>query len=156
MAETGDEREAQGSGLIQAVWDYWEGKRAGRPMPARADLDPPLEIPRFLPWIILTEVLLHNPLDFRYRLIGSSIRNRIAANYTGVRLMDLPHQRPGSRVWDTRAECVRNQAPVLDTRLPYVGPSDLVRAVRHLHLPLSDDGRSVTMILTAVEFDEED
>lgn len=154
MAEATDVEAALGSGRLKASWDYWQSKRAGRSMPARADLDPPLEIPRLLPWIILTDVLLRDPLDFRYRLIGTAIRDRIAGNYTGMRLMELPHQRPGSRIWDTRSECVRTKAPVLDNQLPYVGPSDLVRAVRHLHLPLSDDGRSVTMILTAVEFDE--
>ena len=111
MAEATDVETALGSGRLRASWDYWQSKLAGRSMPTRADLDPPLEIPRLLPWIILTDVLLRDPLDFRYRLIGTAIRDRIAGNYTGMRLMELPHQRPGSRIWDTRAECVRTMAP---------------------------------------------
>jgi hypothetical protein len=50
---------------------YWEGKLSGRPMPTRRDFDPVFEIPHLLPWIMLVDVL-REPLDFRYRLIGTS------------------------------------------------------------------------------------
>ncbi len=141
------------SPILQAAYDYWQLRRRGRLMPARADIDP-ADIPRLLPNIILTDVLAQKPLDFRYRLIGTAVCERTARDYTGVRFMDLPHQRPGSMIWDTRAACVRKRAPVYDGDLPYVGPVQRVRVVSQVHLPLSTDGATVNMIFTAVAFEE--
>src|SRR3954465_8270682 len=43
--------------FLEDALTYWESKRAGRRMPARRDLDPVLEIPNLLRWIILVDVL---------------------------------------------------------------------------------------------------
>jgi hypothetical protein len=141
------------SARLRTAYEYWDERRAGRTMPARADVDPS-DIPALLPFVILTDVLCQDPLEFRYRLIGTAICDRIKRDYTGWRLMDLPHQRPGSVVWDTRARCVETRAPVFDAALPYVGSHVRVRNVRQLHLPLSADGSNVNIIFTVVEFDE--
>jgi hypothetical protein len=138
---------------LRTALEYWERKRAGRLMPSRADYDP-ADFPALLPFVILTDVERQNPLDFRYRLIGTAICDRIRRDYTGWRLQDLPHQRPGSLVWDGRARCVETRAPVIDPVVPYVGSHARVRHVRQVHLPLSANGETVNMIFTAVEFDE--
>src|ERR1044072_4742557 len=57
-------------GLAQA-YAYWDSKRRGRRMPARADLDP-TEMPRLLPHLALLDIE-RSPLRFRYRLVGSHI-----------------------------------------------------------------------------------
>ena len=139
--------------LLQSAYDYWNQKRGDRPMPARRDLDP-VDIPRLLPFIILVDVLSCDPLDLRYRLIGTAVRDRIRIDLTHQRLQDIPGQGAGSVVWETRARCVETCAPVYDEQTPYVGPSEYVRRVRQVHLPLSSDGRKVDMILTVVDFEE--
>jgi len=139
--------------LLRAAYDYWSDRCAGRPMPARRDLDP-VDIPRLLPYVILVDVLSEEPLDMRYRLIGTAVRDRIRIDMTRTRLLDVPGQGPGSVVWDTRARCVQTRAPVYDDQTPYVGPSEYVRRVRQGHLPLSEDGRVVNMIMTVVDFEE--
>ena len=68
--------------LFEDALMYWESKRLGRKMPARRDLDPLLEVPQMTPWIVLTDVL-HDPLDFRFRLIGSGVVDKSRANHTG-------------------------------------------------------------------------
>ena len=137
---------------LQRALNYWESKRGRRRMPARRDLDP-LEIPELLPFVILTDVT-HDPLDLRYRLIGTAVVDRCARDYTGLRLRALPGKGPGSVVWDLRAKAVQEGRPVSREDAPYVGPSKEAGRVRDLHLPLSNDGERVNMLFTVTAFDE--
>jgi hypothetical protein len=139
-----------GSPLQQRALAYWESKRRGRAMPSRKDIEP-TEIPDLLANVVLVDVL-QDPPDFRYRLIGTAIVERIAFDYTGKKFSELPHQQAGSIVWDTAARLCREKAPSV-SEIPYVGPDRWVRGYRDLYLPLSDDGEHVTMIMGVVEFD---
>ncbi|HEV7372193.1 MAG TPA: PAS domain-containing protein [Arenibaculum sp.] len=135
--------------ILTAAFDYWRSKLGGRAMPARRDLDP-LDIPKLLPWLMLTDVL-RNPLDFRYRLIGTEIAARARRDYTGRRFSELTHTGPSSQVWIDRARVVETCRPVFTTP-PYTGGDDSVSAVSGIHMPLSDDASSVNMILSVVTF----
>lgn len=137
------------SPLQQRAFAYWQSKLSGRSMPSRKDIEP-TEIPELLANIVLVDVN-HDPLDFRYRLIGTAIVERIAFDYTGKRFTDLDHQQPGSRVWDTAARLCSERMPLVSD-IPYVGPDQWVRGYRDLYLPLSDDGEQVNMIMGVVEF----
>lgn len=129
---------------------YWESKRHGRRMPSRGDIDP-LEIPSFLANVVLVDVK-HDPLDFSYRLIGTAVVQRIERDYTGVRFMDIPHQRPGSRVWDAAVRLVHQKQPFYSD-IPYVGPDAFVDDYQDLYMPLSDDDDAVNMIFGLIEFE---
>ncbi len=60
--------------------DYWLAKHVdGRP-PSRADLDPPLEIPRLVKQIMLVDT---TDGELRYRLIGSSVAAGMQMDPTG-------------------------------------------------------------------------
>ena len=135
--------------LQQRAYAYWQSKLSGRRMPSRKDLEP-TEIPELLANIVLVDVS-HDPLDFRYRLIGTAIVDRIAFDYTGKRFAEIAHQQPGSKVWETAARICEERAP-LTSDIPYVGPDQWVRGYRDLYLPLSDDGEQVNMIVGVVEF----
>src|SRR5579864_7045143 len=65
---------------LQQAFDYWQSKRAGRLMPRRADLDP-VDIPKLLPHIMLTDVV--GPGRYRYRLIGTEIEQAQGMHATG-------------------------------------------------------------------------
>jgi hypothetical protein len=136
---------------LRTALRYWTSKCAGGRLPSRRDFDPPTEVPRLLPYIVLVDVA-HDPLDFRYRLVGTEVCNRVAADYTGVRLMDLPHQRPGSRVWKNATLVVEQRRPVFSD-IPYVGADPDVRGYQDLLMPLSSDGGRVDMIFALIEFD---
>lgn len=137
------------SPVQQRAFAYWQSKLGGRNMPSRKDIEP-TEIPELLANIVLVDVS-HDPLDFRYRLIGTAIVERIAFDYTGKRFVDLEHQQPGSQVWETAVRICSERAPLVSD-IPYVGPDQWVRGYRDLYLPLSDDGEQVNMIMGVVEF----
>ena len=121
-------------------------------MPSWHDCEQILEQPDLLPWLILADVL-YEPLDFRYRFIGRRIAERSRADFTGMRFSELPHTSPASKVWQERAAVVQSRAPLL-SEPPYTGKRPTVRRVSGFHFPLSDDGTTVNMIMTAVSFAE--
>ena len=54
------------SPILRELLRYWEGAKAGKPLPARADIDP-LEIgPALLPYILIAEVEYEPKLRFRW------------------------------------------------------------------------------------------
>lgn len=130
---------------------YWQAKRGARPMPSRRDLDPPFEIPHLLPQLVLIEVG-RDPLDFRYRLVGTAVTRCAGRDPTGMRFADLPHRQPGSRAWAAALRVATEGKPLLADRA-YVGPDPDMPACRDLYLPLSSDGERVDMILGLVEFE---
>ena len=134
--------------LLQAL-AYWDSKRRGRPMPARRDLDP-IEIPRLLPRIILTDVL-RDPLDFRYRLIGTEVVAVARRDFTGSRFSEMAGKGSDSVVWDNCLTGVRTKAP-FSRKPPYVGPLDDLHSGQNLLMPLSSDGQQVDMIFQVIAY----
>ncbi|HXY99361.1 MAG TPA: PAS domain-containing protein [Stellaceae bacterium] len=136
--------------ILRPVLDYWDRKRGARPMPARLDIDP-LELKAHLPHLFLIEPLAE--AEFRYRLLGSEITERHGRNSTGKTLREAYADFPAVADWLTGMllAVTTSKRPVLAT-----GP---LRAARKehiffeaLHLPLSDDGVSVTMIFGAARY----
>ena len=81
---------------LAEVFRYWDGKRGGRAMPLRAEIDPN-ELRRHLPGITLVDVK-REPLDFVYRLIGTRevaargydpTGRRVAENWFGANSQDV-------------------------------------------------------------------
>ena len=144
-----DETDLSGE-LFTAAHAHWQSLRGpGRPIPRRADLDP-LEIPRrVLPYSELVEAL-EEPLDFRYRLVGTEIDRISASSYTGLTLRQIPTQAPPSRMFDLFTLAYERKAPVC-ARLPYEGPDRFVDSIRNLVLPFSENGGPVTMFWSVVE-----
>jgi hypothetical protein len=138
------------SEIVRAALTYWEGKLEGRRMPARRDIDPVLEIPGLLPWIILVDVL-RDPLDFRYRVIGTGVVERTRRDYTGACLSELTHVERDGPLWIDRIAVIETRAPRL-TAPSYTGGDNTVQNVSGVHLPLSGDGDHVNMILTFVAY----
>jgi len=63
------------------LYEYWLSKHVdGRP-PMRAELDPPLELPRLIAHILLIDVVERG--RFRYRLAGSAYWDRYGFELTG-------------------------------------------------------------------------
>ncbi len=127
---------------------YWEQRRRDRRLPSRADIDP-LDIPDLLPQVFLVDVGLE-PLDFRYRLVGTQIVRHSAADYTGKRLQDLPEQCPPSRIWSLFQRVVEERRP-FSAEVPYIHIPG--KSVELVATPLSDDGATVNMIFGMVQFD---
>jgi hypothetical protein len=143
-------RIAAASDIIDRALAYWDGARARRAMPRRRDLDP-VEIPRLLPFVMLVDVLA-DPLDFRFRLIGTAVQAIMSHNDLGRRFSELPHMAKGNVIWGEYEAVVTHRRPIT-TVLDYVGRNRDVRGLRHCLMPLSQDDNSATMIFVAVEID---
>ncbi len=126
---------------LLSFYRYWNGKRRGRSMPARADLAVP-ELKPWLGYVNLVEVS-HDPLDFRYRVFGTHIAQAIGIDLTGQWIS----QNPGGV-----AELRRGYEEVVERKSPLYQIHETDRfkgAYRHhrILLPLSDDDETVNMVL---------
>jgi hypothetical protein len=120
-------------------------------VPARADLDPLIDIPRLVPNVMLFDVR-HEPLDFRWRLVGSKVRQNFWHDYTGQWFSEDPnYSNRESSVWRSLDLVERNQQPVL-LRPIYVGPHDDFMYVENILLPLSVERAGWGMQIIFIDF----
>jgi hypothetical protein len=132
---------------------YWEQKRNGRAMPTRADIKPS-EMKQHLGWVALVDAL-PGFSDFRYRTIGTRLSPYFAPDSTGKSIRD---------VFGPFGETVVNAmlAPYRKAGRDQVvvhawGAADWMgRAfldLESIYMPLSDDGLTANMVLSAVTFE---
>lgn len=130
---------------IARLHAYWSGRRRGRAIPARGDIDP-ADFAYILGNVALVEVH-RDPLRFRCRLHGVNLVSRDGYDMTGRWLHEHPEP-------EYRAQIDRVYGEVAATaRLTY-GVRDIVvdgrvRRYETLVLPLGRDGTTVDMILAA-------
>lgn len=141
---------------FQSLWEplptllaYWERKRGSRAMPAPRDMDP-VEIPRLIPWLAILDVT-HEPLDARYRLMGTRIVEMGGVDRTGQSFRD---GHSGARL-EERLTALRQlmaeRTPVaLSGRLDWLGRD--YRRFQCIHLPLSENDSVVSRLVAAYAF----
>ena len=137
------------SEIVRAGHAYWSAKKGGRTLPSRSDMDPPIELPRLAPNMIVFDVL-HEPLDFRYRLIGTKVRTHLMNDLTGLRMSDIEFQRPPSVIWSHHAWAVEHAQPCF-MRPPYVGPHRDFMFIEAVILPCGT-GAHVDKLMVFVDF----
>lgn len=142
---------------LDALWEplpafiaYWERKRGARAMPAPRDIDP-VEIPRIIPWLTIADVTC-DPLDFRYRLMGTRIVEMGGVDRTGASLREI---HSGERLQERLAaleNLLASKGPVaVGGRLDWLDRG--YRKFQSVHLPLSEDGRVITRLVAAYAFE---
>ena len=129
---------------------YWQTIRRGRKMPARPDLDPTV-IPKLLGSVILVDVLT-DPLDFRYRLVGSDIDTIAHRTLRGVRFSEIVHMRRGNQIWAQFDQVAETGTP-LWSEVAYVGADPFIRRLRHCLMPLGSDGTTADMVFVVVDIE---
>jgi hypothetical protein len=135
--------------VLQQLYAYWNNKSKLQ-RPRRSDIDP-LEIGVDIPNVVLLDIA-HDPLRFRWRLLGSCIVDATGRNATGKRFEDFyPHP--------VLADVMRVFSRSALTGLPirHVGTGRFADrdylAYESVHLPLFDaDGRNVEMIIGGLHF----
>jgi hypothetical protein len=126
---------------------YWEGKRAGRPMPRRADIDP-TELGSHLPNIFMVDVL-DGGADFRYRLLGTAIVAGLGRDSTGRKLKHLYRDQPEAFAGLAALfrKVVTERRPAFARGHIFWLPARDLRRFSGGYVPLSDDGATVNIIL---------
>jgi hypothetical protein len=129
---------------IRTLYDYWDGKRRGRIMPSRADLDP-VDIPLLLQYVFLIDVA-RDPLALRYRVFGTALAALFRRDLTGLEIGagSQPEHLPG---------ILARYARILAERVPFFH-RDRMReqandftTVERLIVPLSRDGVHVDQLI---------
>lgn len=138
------------SGANAAAYEYWCGLVRDDILPARRDIQPDRMV-RFLPNVMLMDVIRDPDLDFRFRLIGTRHRNFWIKDLTGCRIRDTEQQGPGTVIWSAW-EKVANSGLPMSTRAPYVGPKKEIYEIEDILMPLAEDGRTVDMIFVCCDY----
>jgi len=136
--------------ILVALFDYWDGKRNDRPMPARDDIDP-VEIPRLLPNVYLVDVG-ETILDYRFRLMGTAAVEGFGEDRTGRDFTILTKVDNSARVLSEYEAVVQSAHPGYLDAMP-ISREDFHRIYYRLILPLSDDGTRVNMLLCGAHFE---
>lgn len=133
---------------VLAGFDYWIGLLQGRRYPGRREIDP-TAIPRQLLKISLIDVS-YDPMDFRIRLVGQHVRDRMGA-MAGKRVAETVKPEQGlQNLLDRYTRCVTEAFPVRALfRFRSLIPPHDVTWVEALSCPLSgEDPDRVEHIVT--------
>jgi hypothetical protein len=137
---------------LRQLYEYWDGKRHGRRMPSRADLDP-VDMTFVIGNLIMVDVLEGVPPRFHIRLHGTNLAQRAGYELTGKMLDELP-------VPEYRALAQQSFTEVATTGECIHGKRERIFAGRFARyetviLPLSDDGVRVNRLLVGLIYDDE-
>jgi len=133
--------------------DYWDAKRGDRAMPSRADINP-AEMKQYIRAIVLVDAL-PGYADFRYRMIGGDVTEHMLGDATGKTVREVM-ARYGKEQGDGAVAAYAHMAQ--NRLIMRLHGSAAWLNHPHLdfdtiHLPLSDDGEHVNMIISAVVFE---
>ena len=138
------------SPITRAGYEYWLAKKGDRPFPARTDFDPLIERPKLSRSMVLVDVE-RAPLDFRYRFIGTTIRENMAAEWTGLRMSEIPMQRAPNPIWQHHLWVLENRCPRF-YRPSYLGPFRQFKFIESAQFPLGPEGGEIDMMMVFVDF----
>jgi hypothetical protein len=138
------------SPITRAGYEYWLSKKGDRCFPSRGDFDPLIEQPALARNMVLVEVR-REPLDFRYRLIGSAVRANMVDDWTGKWMSEIPIQRSPNPVWQHAEWVLEHKAPRF-YRPTNLGPNKTSRSIEVAQLPLGPDGDTIDMMMVLVDF----
>ncbi|HTO66093.1 MAG TPA: PAS domain-containing protein [Bradyrhizobium sp.] len=131
--------------LVIQLYDYWDGKRHGRSMPSRSDIDP-TEMGPWLDGIQLVDVF-HNPRRLVYRLVGDGqVRSR-GRNPTGRTVEECFIGVSREDVLRSFEIAIQDRCMVYDWGR-YPSGEGFTRGQETIFLPLSTNGADVDKILT--------
>lgn len=93
----------------------------------------------------------NDPVDFRYRLIGTRLCEFLYRDYTGESLSELGGKGPGSEIWAI-FDRVKTRGTPLYCEVPYVGPKADFKQASSLYLPLASDHNTIDKIMEVSHF----
>ena len=118
-------------------------------MPSRGDVDP-VEIPQVLPHLLLMDVVHGEPMRFRLRLQGTALVERYG-EHTGRYMDEIGLGDAYEDVAYSYKTCARTGQPQF-SETDYWTDMRRYFHVSRLVLPLSEDDRTVNMVLAGLFF----
>jgi len=141
-------------GELKLVFDYWLSLRGDRLGPRWREFDL-MKIPaKKIPFTIITDIINKEEGLMKYRFVGTDFYRVHGIELTGKNPLDVPPEELGKKLNQELLDIVREQKPTYSIHH--------LREIRRLHilqhvlrLPLSDDGKEVTHILSVVDYIED-
>lgn len=127
---------------------YWEGRRGGRDIPDRADIDV-LDLKPWLGWLNMLDVI-DGGEDFRYRVFGTHHVARLGVDVTG-KLASQSSVAVRANFGVFLGQIVAARRPVLTQVTQQNLTTDHVYEWRRLGVPLTRGGTAVDAILVLAE-----
>ncbi|HVJ35323.1 MAG TPA: PAS domain-containing protein [Terriglobia bacterium] len=129
---------------LRRLYRYWQEKRGSRGMPRRSDIDP-LDLSFCLGYLCLVEIEDDHSLRFRFRVDGSHCVEISGIEMTGRYVDEIPQSE-----YRTITENAYRQ--IFLTKAPHFYLDDEIwdnrrYRIEGLLLPLSDDGKTVNMLI---------
>jgi len=141
---------------LDSLYRHWLGKRRGRLMPSRGDIDP-LEIPGDIwPYTMLLDVVWEAGAPrFRYRRVGDVFWRSTGREPTGLFINDVLPETAGYRryvvgIYEEMAW--RRRGMFTENSFTLAGRSTRM-SVKRISLPLSNDDATVNMVLAGHVFE---
>ncbi|HWA51046.1 MAG TPA: PAS domain-containing protein [Dongiaceae bacterium] len=126
--------------------EYWRRQRGDRLFPRRSDIDP-VDFSFMLDRIALTEIH-ENPRRYRLRVVGSWWHRTMGLELTGTWIEDLPGVNQRRISIEAYERMIAARHPIVTVRDAWVDERKLSYEI--MHLPLSEDGEHISMIITAI------
>jgi len=139
---------SEGQKTLRSFWTDWQ-KQNGNQLPSRRDMDT-RENRLHFSYVVVFDVL-SGPLDFKYRLVGTSVRENTYGDYTGKTLRGMEGKGPGSVIWGMLYNTKEVRQPQFQ-KVPYVGPNESFMKSTLLFLPLATDHQTVDKIFLVSNF----
>jgi hypothetical protein len=133
---------------LMRLYDYWAERRRGRSFPSRQDIDP-VEFKFALGNVTLIDVL-HEPLRFRFRLVGTLMAQRMGWDLTGKMVDETPDAAYRDSIIAAYKQIVETRRP--STVLYERTIDGQARRFEVLRLPLAADGETINMLLLCPQY----
>ena len=139
------------SAAQKEVLEYWYSKSNASAPPRRSDIDV-LDLRLHMPHIMMFDVE-RDPDDFRYRLVGTRVRENSFEDYTGKYLSELEGKGPDSQIWKLLSEC-RDRGEPMCCAVPNVGPFSAIRRASALFLPLQTQDPNAMIVMVMMSYEQ--
>lgn len=129
---------------IREMLDYWRA-RSPCQVPARADLDPLLDIPHLAPDLFMVDVI-SGGADFIVRLVGTRLVERYGRDTTGMSILELSSGTYLEAILALMRACLQRRRPIYSVT-DYLHPEKSHLTVERLIVPLRHHGPEVEILL---------
>jgi len=129
---------------ISRALAYWREKKGDRALPARGDIDP-LDLTAYLPRVMMAEVS-YEPLEFRYRVVGTGVFKMHGEELTRKRARDLQPPEFGALIHSHYCAVIARRVPLL--HVIQLDTDETTTSYARIILPLAGDGMTIDRLLT--------
>lgn len=135
------------SARVKAFHTYWSGLwKPGDCAPRRSAIDP-TAIPTLLPYIVIAEIRTQ-PLQVRYRLVGTRVAEVSRLDFTGMTLDECAFQAAEPDIW------ISAYRMIADTRAPVFGRVHIPYNSVNGHLPLTEEFAILPLTLDGTDIQQ--